>query len=139
MAWVRAIIGAEAVIRNIRGRQNYIGRGCERGIKLAALYLQRESQKLVPIEYGVLRASAFTRVTGKGFNTVANVGYTATYAIYVHENVEMRGRGLPRPSGKGNYWDPAGRGQAKFLEFPARRDAALLRKVIRDNAKIFRV
>lgn len=49
------------------------------------------------------------------------VGYTAAYAVHVHENIEMRWRGLPRhkPS-KGNYWDPPGRGQAKFLEQPAR-------------------
>lgn len=49
------------------------------------------------------------------------VGFTAAYALFVHENVEMKGRGQPRrkPS-KGNYWDPPGRGQAKFLEEPAR-------------------
>lgn len=49
------------------------------------------------------------------------VGYTANYALHVHENIEMKAKGLPRhkPS-KGNYWDPPGRGQAKFLEQPAR-------------------
>jgi hypothetical protein len=51
------------------------------------------------------------------------VGYTASYALFVHENIEMKWRGLPRkpnPPHKGNYWDPAGRGQSKFLEQPAR-------------------
>ena len=49
------------------------------------------------------------------------VGYTAAYAVHVHENIEMKWKGLPRRKPhKGNYWDPQGRGQAKFLEQPAR-------------------
>lgn len=50
------------------------------------------------------------------------VGYTANYALHVHENIEMKWKGLPRiaPS-KGNYWDGSrGPGQPKFLEQPAR-------------------
>lgn len=48
------------------------------------------------------------------------VGYSAPYAIYVHEAVEMRLWGKPRKSGIGVYWDPLGEAQAKFLETPAR-------------------
>lgn len=64
------------------------------------------------------------------------VGYTAAYALYVHENVGMKLKGLPRGGGggrdkktgrfkkgtgrKGRYWDPQGRGQNKFLEQPFR-------------------
>lgn len=67
------------------------------------------------------------------------VGYTANYALHVHENIEMRWRGFPRSgevrlikgiaytgysagSKKGNYWDGTGgaTGQAKFLEQPFR-------------------
>ena len=53
------------------------------------------------------------------------VGYTAGYALYVHENEEiwppgMRLKGLPRPKGKGKYWDPQNKAQPKFLEHPAR-------------------
>lgn len=75
---------------------------------------------------------------------IVAVGYTAAYALYVHERVEMKWKGLPRGAGfkregkvvivptrvlktgkvggggKGFYWDPPGRGQAKFLEQPAR-------------------
>lgn len=88
---------------------------------------------------------------------VVTVGYETAYAVYVHENIEMKLKGLPRigptdPSkgtgrvrkmsrkqqkwfwgavvrgeivipglatGRGNYWDP--KGEAKFLEKPARR------------------
>ena len=114
-----------------------MGVGCNRGLKKAGLLLQRESQKVVPVDLGVLKASAFTRETGAGFATVVYVGYTAAYAIYVHELVGMKLKGQPRGGGhKGKYWDPQGRGQAKFLEEPARRLAPELRKIILENMKI---
>lgn len=40
------------------------------------------------------------------------VGFTASYALRVHENMEMKLAGLPRPSGLGTYWNPGG---PKFL------------------------
>ena len=95
------------------------------------------------------------------------VGYNASYALYVHENVEMRWKGLPRGAGfdqqdgivyapksvmesgkigrkrkrvekekklkprhKGNYWGPQGRGQAKFLEQPARELRGEMQRII---------
>lgn len=61
------------------------------------------------------------------------VGFTAAYALWVHENVEMKGAGKPRPSGIGVYWGPAG--QAKFLEQPARELAPLLGKMVADGIK----
>lgn len=61
----------------------------------------------------------------------ARVGYSAGYAAWVHENIEMKGKGQPRRSGRGNYWDPAGKGQAKFLEEPARTMAKQLAEIVR--------
>lgn len=55
-------------------------------------------------------------------NVEVTVGYSAPYALFVHEDVEMVLLGKPRPSGIGGYWDAfSGRGNAKFLEGPARR------------------
>lgn len=50
------------------------------------------------------------------------VGFTAAYAVYVHENVAMKLKGKPRTGkgAKGKYWDPQGKAQAKFLESPFR-------------------
>jgi hypothetical protein len=93
------------------------------GMRLAGLALQADSQRVVPVEFGVLKASAFTRAEGSGLKTTVTVGYTAAYAIFVHENVEMKLKGqerTPAPPHIGRYWDPAGRGQAKFLEQPFR-------------------
>lgn len=64
-------------------------------------------------------------------NPAVAVGYAAAYAIYVHENVEMKWKGQPRHKPhKGSYWDPPGRGQAKFLEQPARELSPEFRRII---------
>lgn len=65
---------------------------------------------------------------GEKANVSCIVGYTAKYAIYVHENMEMKLKGQPRPSGLGTYWNPGG---PKFLERPARELRGELVKIIR--------
>lgn len=92
----------------------------------AGLFLQGQSQRLVPVDFGILKASAFTRAAGKGSATVVNVGYTANYAMFVHEmpsGLDPARFGRERQPGnpsRGHFWDPSGRGQSKFLEAPAR-------------------
>lgn len=59
------------------------------------------------------------RKTVQDLNAVVAVGYSTAYALHVHENIEMKWRGLPRRApAKGVYWGP--KGQAKFLEQPFR-------------------
>jgi hypothetical protein len=61
------------------------------------------------------------------------VGYEAEYALAVHEDVEMKLKGIPRPSGIGVYWGP--HGQAKFLEQPARVNAKEYARLVKDVLK----
>jgi len=135
MANMNELSGLAEVLKKFKEKQENLGKGCERGLKKAGLMLQRESQKLVPVDLGNLKASAFTRHRGEGMKTVVEVGYTAGYALYVHEAVGMKLKGLPR-TGKGahgSYWDPQGQGQAKFLEEPARRLQPEIRKIVADE------
>ncbi len=68
-------------------------------------------------------------------NVAVLVGYTAAYALFVHESVEMKLKGQKRPKPhKGSYWDPKG-AQAKFLENPARENRKEYVKIIRTAAK----
>lgn len=53
-------------------------------------------------------------------DSVVKVGYTAQYAVYVHENLEAN-----HPNG----------GQAKFLEQPARELQPTLKAIIASNLK----
>lgn len=134
---VALVLGLAQVRANLQRREARMAIGLARGLKVAGLKLQRESQKRVPVEYGVLKSSAYTRATGAGFSTVVDVGFTASYAVFVHENVGMVGKGKPRPSGKGNYWDPQPQATAKFLEIPVRTMRLELRKIILDHVRVF--
>jgi hypothetical protein len=75
-------------------------------------------------------------------DTSVVVGYKASYALWVHENTEMKWRGLPRtgkhPSGqkkKGYYWGTSTLGgynkQSKFLEQPLRENRKHIGAIIR--------
>lgn len=79
------------------------------------------------------------------------VGYTAEYAVFVHENIEMKLKGKRREIwftskaghkiriegkfGKGRYWDPQGRGQSKFLEQPFREKSKEIAKIAQKTAE----
>ncbi len=132
---VTALNGVSQVVANMRAKQEAIGKKVEAGLKKAGLRLQAASQNLVPVNFGVLKASAFTRATGSGWNTKVTVGYTANYALYVHEAVEMKLQGKPRPQGRGFFWDPQGQAQAKFLEAPSRSLRPEILQIIKDATK----
>ena len=136
MAQLKHVEGVLEVIKNLRAKGEQLAAGTSRGLRLAGLFLQRASQKKVPVDLGVLKASAFTRAQGTGFATEVNVDYTASYALFVHEAVGMVLKGQERVGGRGKYWDPQGRAQAKFLEEPARTEASQLRRIIKENAKL---
>lgn len=87
------------------------------------LVIQRASQENTPVEYGNLRGSAYTQKTALG----AEVGHTAEYALFVHENMEQVLKGEPRPSGLGTYWNPGG---PKFLERAVNENAEEVRDIV---------
>jgi hypothetical protein len=75
-----------------------------------------------------------TKAMERGGDCAVLVGYTAQYAIYVHEMLEMVHPGEPRASGKGEYWGPGFYGP-KFLEGPARQYTKELAQIVRDAAR----
>lgn len=119
------------------------------GLKKAGLFLEAESKKVAPVDYGVLKASAFTRVENDYTRTVdVIVGYTAAYAVFVHENLDAlhgaafnaryakelaeakaarkRGERVSGPFRHNRGPDQ----QAKFLEAPFRRHRRTLRDIV---------
>lgn len=82
------------------------------GLKEAGLMIQREAQKIVPVESGKLRSSAYTRKAMDG-RLAVEVGFSAEYALWVHENMDVNG-GYPRRSGRGVIWGP--KGEPMYLE-----------------------
>lgn len=147
MAFVVEFKGVDKVIRNLRRSVRVTGASLGRGLKEAGLYLQRESQKIVPVHTGDLKGSAFTRnVGGAGFDTDIIVGYTAGYAVYVHEDLEKaHGRafnvkhaaeiaGASTKAQKKLWFNRGENQQAKFLEMPARQQRKELIRIIRREA-----
>lgn len=120
MALVMGVEGVKEVLQNLKKSHWLIGDQVAVGLKRAGLFIQRESQKIVPVDTGALKNSAFTRADGRGWNTLVQVGYTQGYAIYVHENLEAKHK-------KGKV--------AKYLEKPVREHKDQILKIIRDSAE----
>lgn len=117
------VTGVEETIKRMYTVMGETAKGMERGLIKAGLFLQRESQKVVPVDTGALKNSAFTRKTGSGFRTNVTVGYTVEYAIYVHEDMDARHK-----PGK----------IAKYLEVPARDNREKIMAIIRGEAQLKR-
>jgi len=105
------------------------------GLLAAGLLVLRRSNAKVPREYGFLIGSGEARKTPEDENTV-EVVYGAEYAAHVHENVEMKLQGQPRPSGLGEYWGPSG--EAKFLEKAVDESVSDIVQVVAAHAEIKR-
>lgn len=113
--------GVSAVIKRLRKAGKDKQAALERGLVKAGKFLQRESQKIVPVDTGALKNSAFTRKRWAGTKRVdVLVGYTMSYAIYVHENPHATHK-------KGKTW--------KFLEIPLRKFKGKLREIIETELK----
>lgn len=125
MASNSSVKGVNRIIRNINLSKIVTKKSLDLGLNLGGLYLQRKSQRIVPVEDSVLKNSAFTRRKGEE----VFVGYTAEYALFVHE-APMKLKGKPRSSGKGSYWDPQGVATNKFLEGPV-RDSKIQSEILR--------
>lgn len=89
--------------------------GYERGIGKATRYVLGMSKRIVPVRTGYLKSTAFWEVKGSGFDAVGHIGYSAEYAIYVHENVHHSFK-------KGK--------SAKFIEKPIEQNKAKIVEMI---------
>ncbi len=71
---------------------------------------------ITPIKTSNLLNSRYRRVYKDGSKMIGEVGYTANYALYVHEAPEkLKGRAVYRsPKRYGYVWSP--NGENKFLE-----------------------
>lgn len=114
------IDGVRGIINGLRERRARHVRNLRVGLLRAGLMLQGESQEIVPVDTGNLRASAFTMEEigpQQSNNIVILVGYEASYAIYVHEILDN--------------WHAPGT-YAKFLEWPAHYLRHEMRAIVRE-------
>lgn len=125
--------GFDRVMKNLNDQINGIKERSMAGLLEAGLKIEARSNQRVPREYGNLAASSYARKAQDGGMAV-EIGYTAEYALYVHEDLEMSLKGEARPSGLGVYWGP--NGENKFLEKTLRENQDLIVQIIEQRAKL---
>jgi hypothetical protein len=86
--------GVQEVLNRLKNVDRRLAGRVESGLKKCGLHLLRESQKIVPVQTGILKSTGITRkVSGMGFSTDVVVSYGAglnvephcIYAVLVHE------------------------------------------------------
>lgn len=115
-----ALIGEDKVIANLNKEIRAIRGRTRQGLAAAAAIVKRESQRRTPVDTGNLKASHYIAALGSAKTPVAEIGATAYYAVYVHEQVE-------------NYHKV---GQAKFLRDAIHHNKDRIVKAIARRAKV---
>lgn len=103
------------------------------GLLEAGLKIEAASNNRAPRDLGNLVGSSYARKSQDGSLSV-EVGYGASYAAEVHENLEMKLKGEPRASGRGVYWGP--KGENKFLEKTVRENEKAIVEIVRKRAAV---
>lgn len=160
--------GLDNALNNLAKEIKRIPFRTKKGMISAGFLIQRESQKLTPVDTGNLKNSAFvtwglgTGSTGKTFkgsdasemserhnkvvsdeaSTLSNsemspevkIGYSASYAIFVHENTEASH--VKSKTGKGGTADLVQVGESKFLEKAIKRNKHRILQTIKNEGQI---
>ena len=94
-----------------------------------------EVAPLLPIDTSTLINSQYRNVQMRGSALVGSIGFTAEYALAVHESAgKWRGLNKPRQSGRGFYWGPND-GQPKFLAIAGERAAPDVASLIKKGLR----
>lgn len=114
------LLGEDEVLSNLNKEiRNIRGRNIE-GMVEAANLIEGRSKDLCPVRTGNLKGSHYVGKGGTLEDPIAEVGCTAYYAGYVHENLEA------------NFTV----GQAKFLETAIKESRGEILSIIRKHARI---
>lgn len=147
--------GLNGILKNLGKEIDKIQGATLKGIRKSTLVVQEDSMDRTPVDFGVLRGSAFSQAEMQGTKAVGRIGYTAKYAAWVHEmpgtlkgkprghfgqtrTTSVFGAAVPGQkfgggSGKGFYWDG---GEPKFLQKALFENTGLILSIIQKEAKI---
>lgn len=123
----------EAIARTSQIVDEIIATKAVRALKSATYIIRTESATLTPIDTATLINSQFDTVEVNGTRITGKVGYSAKYALYVH-NASGKLAGKPRSNGNGTYWSPGG--EPQFLTKAAQRTKDLVDGVIKKEMKL---
>jgi len=104
----------------------------------AAIFIRRDMEvtpPLIPVDTGNLRASWFTQLFRTGNQPFLLLGFTANYAVFVHENVnaDFTSPRMRRATkgGKRKMYTPRPGAGAKFLESCLNRNHVTILNIIK--------
>lgn len=112
-------IGLKKVQANLNREIKKIKGRTKTGLWQAALVIRRRAQQLTPVDTANLKGSAYTQAWDSPLGPGAEIGYTASYAPFVHE-VQASHRV----------------GQWKFLETAMKEKSAEVLDIIKRHAKV---
>ena len=124
--------GMDRTLAGLNREEGRVKNKAQGGMLAGALVFLGDAQRRVPVEYGKVRASGFVARGVKPLSVL--IGFSAAYALYVHENLQQKLKGQPRKSGLGKYWGPQGEPQFLLKALRAKRGEAL--KAIAKHAKV---
>ena len=125
------ITGLDKVMQNLNKEIMVIKGRSMKGLILSAIVIRNDMDKtppLIPVDTGNLRQSWFTTPfhTSTG-NPAMNIGFSANYAIFVHEMVGEKSKKI--------NWNRPNSG-AKFFEASLKRNMNEVLQIIQREAKI---
>ena len=149
MAEMLKLRGVQTLFARLKNRATGFNRRMTNGLKLGGTYLLSLSQgELVPICFGFLKISGYCYVDRPNSSKVrVIVGYSESYAIYVHENQEAAHgaefnikhaaeiANAHTPAQKRVWFERGPNEQYKFLEKPMREHRQEILALIRMGAK----
>lgn len=122
----------DSLLKNVRTKK------AVRAVYMALYIIGADSAVRVPRDTSTLINSQFRDIDIAGAKIFGKVGYSAKYALDVHESKGFAlGKHIPRPVGKGekpgsrgNYWDPSGEPQflKKAVDATAKQVGDAIRK-----------
>jgi len=124
----RKFAGMDRVISNLQKELNGIRIGSAHGLVEAVEFIHAETERtppLTPVDTGNLRSSWSTMFFRKAGQSVIIFGYSANYALYVHEMI-----------GPINWSRP--NSGAKWFQYAINRNVSRILYFIQINAKIGR-
>lgn len=114
--------GNKEILRNLRREVKLIDGDITSGLRVAAAFILGEAKAITPVQFGVLINSGFSGIGRSGRKILARVGFTASYAPFVHEMPSGTSFGKPQA-------------ERKFLERAVIRNTREILSIIKRKAK----
>lgn len=114
------MMGKSKVLKNLNEALAKINNKTAKSLVKAGMLVKGRSQALTPVDTGNLKAGHYLAQGGSKNNPIVEIGLTAPYAKYVHEDLNAN-----HPTG-----------QAKFLEQALNVSTREIIVIIKNGAKI---